>query len=64
MKKRMKMKIMKMKRMIDLDEKEDNDHSKIESNDDYFILSNYSAYPGGRVNVTNKHKLIFLLTHN
>ena len=45
---------------VELDEEEDNDNSNIESNEsDDLILPNYSAYPGGRVDMTNKKPVDF-----
>ena len=44
---------------VNFDEEEDNNISKPESNEFDFILPNYSAYPGGRVNMTNKTPLDF-----
>ena len=43
---------------VNFDKEEENNSSKLESNECDFILPNYSAYPGGRVDMTNK--LIFL----
>ena len=50
---------------VELDEEEDNDNSNIESNEgDDLILPHYSAYSGGRGDMTKNTCWFFRLTHN